>query len=140
MARIIEDVDLALKVLEIFCLVNGATVEGISDRNGHIRKLLGEGRRFSWGCSRTKGKGLECEIAKKMFLQSYLLNLCLKKNTTSLSSPLTQLCFTIRKNLLQGNGVKRWRAINQSNNNIHKFDLRQTLPKYARIFLTNLKI
>ena len=41
-----------------------------------------------------------------MFLQSDMLKLCLKKNTTSLSSPLTQLCFTIRKLALRGNGVK----------------------------------
>ena len=34
-ARIIEDVDLALKALEIFYLANGASVEGLADRNGH---------------------------------------------------------------------------------------------------------
>ena len=36
--RIIEDVDLALKVLEIVYPGNGAAVEGLADRNGHIRK------------------------------------------------------------------------------------------------------
>ena len=34
-ARIIEDVDLALKALEIVYLSNGASVEGLADRNGH---------------------------------------------------------------------------------------------------------
>ena len=39
-ARIIQDVDLVLKVLEIVYRENGATVEGLSDRNGHRRKVL----------------------------------------------------------------------------------------------------
>ena len=34
-ARIIEDVDLELKALEIFYRVNGDAVEGLADRNGH---------------------------------------------------------------------------------------------------------
>ena len=40
-ARIIQDVDLALKALEIVYLANGAAVEGLADRNGHRRKVLG---------------------------------------------------------------------------------------------------
>ena len=40
-ARIIQDVDLALKALEIFYRTNGDAVEGLDDRNGHIRKLVG---------------------------------------------------------------------------------------------------
>ena len=36
--RIIQDVDLALKALEIFYHANGAAVEGIADRNGHRNK------------------------------------------------------------------------------------------------------
>ena len=43
-AQIIQDVNLALKALEIFYHTNGAAVEGIADRNGHRRKLLGEGK------------------------------------------------------------------------------------------------
>ena len=42
-ARIIEDVDLALEVLEIVYRANGAAVEGLADRNGHRRKVVGEG-------------------------------------------------------------------------------------------------
>ena len=34
-AKIIEDVDLALKALEIFYHADGAAVEGLADRNGH---------------------------------------------------------------------------------------------------------
>ena len=34
-ARIIEDIDLALKALEIVYRENGAAVEGLADRNGH---------------------------------------------------------------------------------------------------------
>ena len=41
--RIIEDVDLVLKALEIFYHANGATVEGIVDRNSHRSKEVGEG-------------------------------------------------------------------------------------------------
>ena len=41
--RIIEDVDLALKALEIAYLANGAAVVGLSDRNGHRRKVVDEG-------------------------------------------------------------------------------------------------
>ena len=61
-ARIIEDVDLALKALEIVYLVNGAAVEGLADRNGHRRKVVYEGKSVSWGGARTKGKGRECEL------------------------------------------------------------------------------
>ena len=39
LARIIEDVDLVLKKLDIVYLENGAAVEGLADRNGHRRKL-----------------------------------------------------------------------------------------------------
>ena len=35
LARIIEDVNLTLKVLEIIYLENEAAVEGLDDRNGH---------------------------------------------------------------------------------------------------------
>ena len=78
-AKIIHDVDLALKALEIVYRANGAAVEGLADRNRHRRKLVGEGESVSWGGARTKGKGCECELTKKMFLHSDLLKLCLKK-------------------------------------------------------------
>ena len=80
-ARIIQDADLALKALESVYRANGATVEGLEDRNGHKRKVLGEGKNVSWGGARTKGKGRECKHTKKMFLHSDLLKLCLKKKT-----------------------------------------------------------
>ena len=57
--RIIQDVDLALKALETIYRANGAAVEGLADRNGHRRKVVGEGKIFSWGGARTKGKGRE---------------------------------------------------------------------------------
>ena len=41
-SRIIEDVDLALRALEIFYLANWAAVEGLSDRNGYRKKVVGE--------------------------------------------------------------------------------------------------
>ena len=57
--RIIQDVDLALKALEIIYHTNGDTVEGLADRNVHRRKLIGEGKSFSWRSAQTKGKGRE---------------------------------------------------------------------------------
>ena len=102
-ARIIQDVDLALKALEIVYCENGAAVEGMSDRNVHRRKVVGEGECVTWGGARTKGKGRECKFTKKMFFHSDMLKLCMKKNTTSVSSFLTQLFLTIIKPALPTN-------------------------------------
>ena len=41
-ARIIQDVDMALKALEIVYHANGAAVEGIADRSGHRGNLVGK--------------------------------------------------------------------------------------------------
>ena len=79
LARIIEDLELALRALEIVYLENGASVEGLADRNGHRRKVVGEGKSVSWVGARTKCKGRKCELTKNMFLHSDLLKLCLKK-------------------------------------------------------------
>ena len=66
--RIIEDVDLALKSLEIIVYrASGAAVEGIPERNAHICKELGEGKSVSWGCARTKGEGCKYKLTKNMF-------------------------------------------------------------------------
>ena len=43
LAIIIQDIDLALKALEIFYRANGAAVEGLADITGHIRKVVGKG-------------------------------------------------------------------------------------------------
>ena len=80
-SRNIQGVDLALKALEIVYLENGAAVEGLADSNGHRLKVVGEGKRVSWGGARTKGKGRKCKLTKKMFFHSDLLKLCLKKKT-----------------------------------------------------------
>ena len=68
-----------LKALEIVYRVNGDAVEGIVDRNGHIRKLVGGGGSFSWGGSQNKVKGCECKLSKKMFFRNDLLKLFLKE-------------------------------------------------------------
>ena len=78
-ARIVQDVNLALKALEIVYRENGAAVEGIADRNGHRRKVVGKEESVRCGGARTKGEGCECELAKKMLFHSDLLNLCLMK-------------------------------------------------------------
>ena len=72
---IIEDVDLALKALEIVYRANGAAVEGIADRNGHKIKLVGKGKSVSCGVARTVGEGRECKLTKKMFFHIDLLKL-----------------------------------------------------------------
>ena len=59
LARMIQDVNLALKALEIVYRANGAAVEGLADRNGNIRKVVGEGKSVSWGGERKKVKGSE---------------------------------------------------------------------------------
>ena len=59
-ARTIQDVDMALKALEIVYHVNGAAVEGLADRNEHRRKKVGEGKCVSGVGASTKGKGREC--------------------------------------------------------------------------------
>ena len=74
--RIIQDVDLVLKALEIFYCSNGSAVEGLADRTGNRRKLLGKGKSDSYGGARTKGEGRECELTKNMFFHSDLLKLC----------------------------------------------------------------
>ena len=81
-ARINEDVDLELRALEIVYRTNRAAVEGLDDRNGHIQKVVGEGKSVSWGGAWAKVKLNECKLTKYMFymfLHSDLLKLCLKK-------------------------------------------------------------
>ena len=78
-ARIIQDINLALKVLEIFYRKNGDVVQVMDDSNGHRCKVVGEEKSVSWGGARTIGKGSECKLTKNMFLQSDLLKFCLKK-------------------------------------------------------------
>ena len=63
-ARIIQDVNLVLKALELVYCGNGAAVEGLADRNGHRLKVVGEGKSVIWGGARTIGKGRECELTK----------------------------------------------------------------------------
>ena len=72
-ARIIEDVYLTLKALEIVYRENGAVVEGLVDRNGHRRKEVGEEKSVSWVDAQTKGEGCECELTKNIFFHSDLL-------------------------------------------------------------------
>ena len=77
--RITQDVDLALKALEIVYRENGDTVEGLADRNGHRRKVVGKGESVRCGGARTKGEGRECKLVKEMLFPSDLLKLCLMK-------------------------------------------------------------
>ena len=79
LARIIQDVDLALKALEIVYCENRDAVEGLADINGHKRKEVGEGKSVRCGGARTKGQGHEFKLAKNMLFHSYLLKLFLIK-------------------------------------------------------------
>ena len=89
--RIIQNVDLTLKALEIVYRANGYSVEGVSDRYGHRWKVVGEGKVFSWVFARTKGKGRKCELTKNMLFHSDLLKLFLQKkhNITEFFSDTT---------------------------------------------------
>ena len=78
-ARIIQDVDLALKALEIYYRENGAAVEGLADIYVHRSKVVYKGESVSCGGAWTKSEGRECELAKKMLFHSDLLKLCLMK-------------------------------------------------------------
>ena len=73
---IIEDVDLALKALEIVYHANGAAFEGLADRNEHRKKEVGKGKSVSWRVSRTNGEGHGCKLTKRMFFHSQFLKLC----------------------------------------------------------------
>ena len=75
-ARIIQDVYLELKSLEIVYRANGAAVEGLIDRTGHRGKLVGKGKSVNWGGAQTNGEGHECELTKNVYFHSYLLKLC----------------------------------------------------------------
>ena len=75
-ARIIQDVDLALKALEIVYRANGAAVERFVERGGHRRKLVGKGESVRCGGAWTKVEGRDCKLAKNMFFHSDLLKLC----------------------------------------------------------------
>ena len=88
--RIIQDVDMVLKEL-VTVRANGAAVEGLADRNGHRRKVLGEWKSVSWGGAQTKGMGRECDLTKNMLLHSDILKLCLnnKHKITEFSPDIT---------------------------------------------------
>ena len=79
MARIIQDVDMVLKALEIVYSENGAAVEGLADRNGYRRKVVGKGKSVRCGGAQTKGEGRKCKLAQNMLFHSDLLKLCLMK-------------------------------------------------------------
>ena len=87
--------------------MNGDAVEGLADRNGHRRKVVGEGKSFSWGGALTKGKGRECELTKKKFLNSDLLKLCLKKKRKINEFFPDTTVFKIRELALRTNEIKR---------------------------------
>ena len=93
-ARIIQDVDMALKALEMVYRANGAAVEGLTDRSGHRRNLVGKGKSVSCGGARTKGEGRECELTKTMFFHSDLLKLChMKRRKISEFFPATTVFY-----------------------------------------------
>ena len=66
-------------MLESVYRENGAAVEGLADRNGHRKKVVGKGKIFRCGGARIKGEGRECKLAKTMLFHSDLLKLCLIK-------------------------------------------------------------
>ena len=67
--------------------------------SGAVEGVVGEGESVSWGGARTKGEVHKRKLTKNIFLHSDFL--------ISLSSSLTQLCLTIKKLALRGNGIKK---------------------------------
>ena len=47
LARIVQDVSMTLKVLEIFHRANGDALEGLTDSNVHRQKVVGKGKSVS---------------------------------------------------------------------------------------------
>ena len=80
-ARVIQDVYLAMKSLEIVYRANGAAFEGLADRNEQRQKFVGEGKSISWRGASTNGNKSEYELTKKMLFHCDILKLCLNKNT-----------------------------------------------------------
>ena len=76
-ARIIQDDDLALKALKMMYHTNGASFEGLADRNVYRRKEVGEGENVSRGGAQTKGEVCKCKPTKNIFFHNDLLQLCL---------------------------------------------------------------
>ena len=64
------------------------------------KKVVGELKSVSWGGVRTKGKGRECNLTKKVFLHSDLLKLRLRKKHNITWFFMTQLCLMIVKLVL----------------------------------------
>ena len=54
-------------------------LEGLADRNGNIRKVVGERKSVSCVGAQKKGKGCNCKLTKNMSLQIDLLELFLKR-------------------------------------------------------------
>ena len=75
----------------------GPVIEGLYDRNGHRRKVVGEVKTVSWRGALTKGKGRECKITKNMFLHINMLKWFLNKKHNIADFFLDTTVFTIRK-------------------------------------------
>ena len=69
-----------MDALKIFYCAHCAAVEGLSDRNGHRQRVMGDGKSGRWGGAQSNGERCECDLDLKMFLHSDLLKLCLKRN------------------------------------------------------------
>ena len=98
--RIIQDVDLALKALEIVYRENGASVEGLPDRNGHKRKVVGKGKRVRLSDVEVQRPKVRVASANspKRYSSTVICWICvLWKDGRSVSSSLTPLFFTIKK-------------------------------------------
>ena len=89
LARIIQDVDLAWKALEIVYRGNGAAVEGIADRNGHRKKEVAKGKVSVGEVHEPK---MRVESANSPKRDSFTVICCscvIRKNGRLLSSSLT---------------------------------------------------
>ena len=74
-----QNVDWELEALEIFCRTHCAAVEGPAYRNGQIWPVAGDGKSGRWGGTVSEGERSNCDLDRKTFLYSDLLNLCLRQ-------------------------------------------------------------
>ena len=78
-ARNIKFFDQELDTLTLVYYAHGAAVEGMPDWNGHNRRVVGDGESVIWVGAWIKGEVCECNFEQKIFLQSDMFKLCLKK-------------------------------------------------------------
>ena len=67
------------KCCKLSTLKNVLAIEGLSDWNGHIQLVVGDGKSGRWVGALGKVKGRKCKIERNMFLYSDLLKFYMRQ-------------------------------------------------------------